>query len=88
MNLISGKMTSKGQLTIPVELRNYLKIEEGDRLEFIIDQDGKVINVKPVRKKRLSDVAGKLKVDKIVDVDEIRDEIYRDNILKKLDKEN
>ena len=88
MNLISGKMTSKGQLTIPVELRIYLKMEEGDRLEFIIDNDGKVIDVKPVRKKKLNDVAGNLKVDKIVDVDEIRDEIYRDIILRKLDKEN
>jgi antitoxin PrlF len=87
MNLMSGKMTSKGQLTIPIELRSYLKIEEGDRLEFIVDEDGKVIGVKPIKKKKLSDVAGKLKVNKNVDVDEIRDELYEDNVLKKLNED-
>lgn len=36
-------LTSKGQTTIPKEIRDYLLVEAGDRLEFIIDGKGRVI---------------------------------------------
>jgi AbrB family looped-hinge helix DNA binding protein len=35
-------VTSKGQITIPKKIREYLKIESGDKLEFFIEKDGKV----------------------------------------------
>ncbi|NOY64887.1 MAG: AbrB/MazE/SpoVT family DNA-binding domain-containing protein [Nitrospirae bacterium] len=35
-------VTSKGQITIPKKVREYLKIESGDKLEFFIEKDGKV----------------------------------------------
>jgi antitoxin PrlF len=35
-------VTSKGQVTIPVEIRNRLGIEPGSRLVFVIDDDGRV----------------------------------------------
>jgi antitoxin PrlF len=35
-------ITSKGQVTIPKEIRNYLKLEVGSKVDFIIDEDGKV----------------------------------------------
>lgn len=79
LNLISGKMTSKGQLTIPVELRNYLQIEEGDRLEFVLNNDGHIVSVQPIKKKSIKSVVGRIKVDRIVDVNEVRDEVYREN---------
>jgi AbrB family looped-hinge helix DNA binding protein len=32
-------MTSKGQITIPVEVRNQLGIDAGDRVEFILNEN-------------------------------------------------
>ncbi len=31
-------LTSKGQTTIPQEIRNYLGLHSGDKLEFLIDE--------------------------------------------------
>ncbi len=39
----SSTLTSKGQVTIPKEIREYLKVRNGDRLDFIVDAEGKVI---------------------------------------------
>ena len=38
-------ITSKGQATIPGEIRRYLKLKAGDRLEFLVEPDGRVILV-------------------------------------------
>jgi antitoxin PrlF len=38
-------ITSKGQTTIPGEIRQHLKLKAGDRLEFIVERDGKVVLV-------------------------------------------
>ncbi|RYE47471.1 MAG: AbrB/MazE/SpoVT family DNA-binding domain-containing protein [Hyphomicrobiales bacterium] len=50
-----GKVTSKGQTTVPKEVRDFLGLEEGTQMEWILD-DGKV-TVKP-RKLRAIDLAG------------------------------
>jgi antitoxin PrlF len=39
----TATLTSKGQTTIPKEVRNFLKLHPGDRLEFILEQNGTVI---------------------------------------------
>ncbi len=36
-------LTSKGQTTIPKKVRDALKLKTGDRLEFIIESEGRVI---------------------------------------------
>jgi antitoxin PrlF len=36
-------MTSKGQLTVPQEIRKRLGLEAGDRVEFVVEQDRTVI---------------------------------------------
>lgn len=36
---MTGVMTSKGQLTIPVEARNRMGLHAGSRLEFVITED-------------------------------------------------
>lgn len=36
-------LTSKGQTTIPLQIRAYLGIHTGDKLEFLIDKEGRVI---------------------------------------------
>jgi AbrB family looped-hinge helix DNA binding protein len=36
-------MTSKGQTTIPKDIRKRLNLHPGDRLDFIIEEDGRVV---------------------------------------------
>ena len=43
----TATMTTKGQVTIPKEIREHLKIDTGDRLSFVVQDDGSVI-VKPI----------------------------------------
>ena len=43
----TATMTTKGQVTIPKEIREHLKIDTGDRLSFVVQEDGSVV-VKPI----------------------------------------
>lgn len=36
------KVTAKGQITVPKPVREHLKLAKGDRIEFLIDANGKV----------------------------------------------
>jgi antitoxin PrlF len=36
-------VTSKGQTTIPGEIRKYLKLKPGDRIQFVVEADGRVV---------------------------------------------
>jgi len=51
-------MTSKGQITIPKEVRDILKLHSGDRLEFSCEEGGRVL-VTPI-KKNVDDLFGRL----------------------------
>ncbi len=37
------KVSSKGQVTIPLELRRYLKLTEGSKVAFVLEDDGRVV---------------------------------------------
>ena len=39
----TSTLTSKGQTTIPKDIRNRLNLHPGDRLEFVIDEGGRVL---------------------------------------------
>jgi antitoxin PrlF len=41
-NMATGTLTSKGQITVPKEIRDYLKLRPGHRLEFQITREGAV----------------------------------------------
>ena len=52
-----SKITSKGQTTIPQEVRDYLKLKPGDRVNYVID--GGSGSVRMIAKnRRLVDLAG------------------------------
>ena len=46
--LAKSKISSKGQITLPIEIRQRLGVKEGDSVKFVVDKDGRTI-VLPVR---------------------------------------
>ncbi len=38
----TSTLTRKGQTTIPGEIRRHLKLKPGDRIEFVVERDGRV----------------------------------------------
>lgn len=47
---LKAKVTSKGQLTIPKEVRRILGVREGDSLLFDVSDDGEEVRVRVERK--------------------------------------
>jgi AbrB family looped-hinge helix DNA binding protein len=39
----SATLTSKGQVTVPRSIREVLKVEAGDRLDFVLEEEGRVV---------------------------------------------
>ena len=54
-----ARVTSKGQVTIPVEVRQALGIERGDGLLFELNREGGA-SVQVVKRRRLSELYGAL----------------------------
>ena len=48
------KVTDKGQISLPIQIREALNIEQGD--ELIITRDEKAIIIKKIRKQDFSDL--------------------------------
>lgn len=40
--MLSAIITSKGQTTIPKQVREFLNLHSGDRIDFILEEDGRV----------------------------------------------
>ncbi|WP_240689445.1 AbrB/MazE/SpoVT family DNA-binding domain-containing protein [Ammoniphilus sp. YIM 78166] len=53
----ASKISSKGQVVIPLEIRKTLGIEEGDNIRFIIDENGET-KFEVVKKKAILDLFG------------------------------
>jgi antitoxin PrlF len=54
----TATLTTKGQVTIPKEVRKHLGVDTGDRLSFVVQEDGTVI-VKPITR-HVRELAGLL----------------------------
>lgn len=52
-----SKISSKGQVVIPLKIRKILGIEEGDNIRFIIDENGET-KIEVVKKKAILDLFG------------------------------
>jgi len=43
LRMSTSLLTVKGQTTIPKKIREYLNLQPGDKLDFVVDEKGKVI---------------------------------------------
>ena len=53
-------VTSKGQVTIPAEIREHLGIKPKDKVRFIADEDG-TVRLAPVKTSSISELFGSVK---------------------------
>lgn len=58
MNAFSSTMTQKGQVTIPKNMRDSLRLMTGDKVEFVLNGQGEIV-IKPLTRK-VREVAGLL----------------------------
>jgi antitoxin PrlF len=65
---VLGKITSKGQTTVPLEIRERLGVGPGDSLEYLVGDDGQIVLRKAPG---FESLRGILKVDFPIDWDEI-----------------
>jgi antitoxin PrlF len=76
----TGKVSNKGLVVIPIEVRRALSIEEGDKLEITVDDGHAIMNV--VKKKSILDVFGIIRSDKeMLPVKEIK-QLVKNDIVK------
>ncbi len=66
-----AKLSTRGRVTIPKEIREKLQLEQGDRVAFV--QIGDDVYMQPV-KDTLLDKMGSVPVDGAQDFDEVREE--------------
>ncbi|HZK84542.1 MAG TPA: AbrB/MazE/SpoVT family DNA-binding domain-containing protein [Desulfosporosinus sp.] len=81
----TSRISSRGQIVIPMEIRKRLGIGEGDHLTFIAEKNGEV-RVEAVKSQRITELFGILKTHKAFKpVDEIRKETYGKMAQKELE---
>jgi AbrB family looped-hinge helix DNA binding protein len=57
--LVRARLTSKGQLTVPIEIRRRYGLDTGDEVEFVAEQKGAYLV--PIKRKGLMDLYGVLR---------------------------
>jgi AbrB family looped-hinge helix DNA binding protein len=40
--MVQARLTAKGQVTIPKQIREYLHLDTGSKIDFVIDENGDV----------------------------------------------
>ena len=84
--MLKARLTSKGQITVPVALRRQFDLEPGDEILFQIEPGGEV-RVHPIKRPRLTDLHGCLPATRpFPGTAEVRREVARhvaERILKK-----
>lgn len=58
--MVRARLSSKGQLTIPIEIRKRYGLDTGDEVEFIAEEKGTYLV--PIKRKNLMDLYGVLPV--------------------------
>ena len=57
--MAASTVTSKGQITLPKQIREHLHVVPGDRIDFVVEDNGHVV-VRPARS-RLEQLRGLLR---------------------------
>jgi len=52
----TATITSKGQLTVPKEIRDFLKLQSGDKVRFVVNNDGEIFLLPVVSIKKLKGI--------------------------------
>jgi len=74
--MASATLTSKGQITIPVEIRKKLGLKTGDRVQFVEGANGEIV-LKP-KNRSIMDLYGAVKwTGKPVTIEEMNDTIAK-----------
>ncbi len=84
MSVFYGTMTSKGQTTVPAEVRDLLSLKSGDRLRYIVRNGDVVLKAK---NKKAVDLAGILtrQGNEPLGIDDI-DDIVSDAVIEQAAK--
>jgi AbrB family looped-hinge helix DNA binding protein len=73
----TSTLTSEGQVILPKEVRERLSLSEGDRIEFVFDDQGRVI-LRPESQGTVERLAGRLKhlaLERPVTIEEMREAV-------------
>ena len=74
--MVRARITSKGQVTLPVEVRRRYKLEAGDEIAFQMEATG--LRILPLKKRRLTEFRGMFPATKpYIGVEATRQEISR-----------
>ena len=65
----TATITSKGQVTIPKDVRERLRLRKGDRIEFVLEEDG-AFRIRPL-KTDIRALFGMISADRHVTVEEM-----------------
>jgi AbrB family looped-hinge helix DNA binding protein len=63
--MVTARITSKGQITVPKAVRQHLGVEPGDSLEF--EFTGERVAVRPVKRRRIAEFYGLFPVSAAAD---------------------
>jgi len=77
--MLVTKVGRKGQITVPKEIRQCLRIEEGDRVAFV--RRGEEVVLQPLTR-TLLDLRGSVPVSGPQDFDEIRRQVIAEHVRK------
>lgn len=73
-----AKVSSKGQITVPMDVRKHLNVIEGDNIQFRVLGDGQV-KVEGIRRKKISQLIGILPIEgELADIHTLREEAARE----------
>jgi AbrB family looped-hinge helix DNA binding protein len=82
MAAVTATVTSKGQVTIPREIRKALDIGDRTRLMFVLEGDS--IRVVPIGRRSLAQLKGALPSDRSWSGMEVAREGYREDLARRL----